>query len=744
MAESNADRGEPLIDFDRALLAGKTQPPSPRRDAVSRHALIETARGSERPIVAVTAPAGFGKSTLLAEWAARDDRLVTWASIDRFDDYPAGLLSVLASATIPVSDNGSRLVPEMRGTGAAALARSAPLLAQAWAAASTPFVLFVDDVHFAVSADCHDAMEIVLAGVPEGSQVVIASRHESDFLARLRVNGAVFDVTHEHLKLDTEGARAVFAAAGIGATDDAVASAVERCEGWPTGVFLWALSAAEGLDAGIVGDDRRLADYLYRECLAGLTPELRDFLCQTAILEQLSGPLCDAVREADDSQQMLRLLESLNLFLIPLDGRRHWFRYHSLFREFLLGELGRTHPGMIPALHVRAAEWFESREAPRRAVEHLLAAGERKRAQVLIARLAMPMHQAGEVEVVARWLTHLGERSILALPPLAALAAWLHILDGASPASERWAAALDRVDLTTARTEMRLDFESSRDLLRATMCADGPERMLEQAEPALARLPESSVWRTVALNVVGVARLLVGDTRGGRRALTASAESATRLGNANSLVLSEAELALLAADHGDWQPADDHAAAALHTVDENRMDGYAAATLAFAAAARVAAHRGDRHGATRLLARGMRARVHCTHVIPWLAIRARLHMAISYQALGDKPAAELLLKEVDALLRRRPRVGILVEEVDSFRTTLARTTSQGETFPLTPAELRLLPYLQTHLTVAEIGERLFVSKNTVSTQMASTYRKLGATTRGGAVERALEIGLLGE
>jgi LuxR family maltose regulon positive regulatory protein len=355
----------------------------------------------------------------------------------------------------------------------------------------------------------------------------------------------------------------------------------------------------------------------------------------------------------------------------------------------------------------------------------------------------MPMHQAGEVEVVARWLTHLGERSILALPPLAALAAWLHVLDGTSPASERWAAALDRVDLTTARTDVRVDFESSRDLLRATMCADGPERMLEQAEPALAKLPESSVWRTVALNVVGVARLLLGDTRAGRRALTASVESATRLGNANSLVLSEAELALLAADHGAWQPADDHAAAALHTVDANRMDGYAAATLAFASAARVAAHKGDRHGATRLLARGMRARVHCTHVIPWLAIRARLQMAISYQVLGDKPAAELLLKEVDALLRRRPRVGILVEQVDSFRTRLARTTSHGETFPLTPAELRLLPYLQTHLTAAEIGERLFVSKNTVSTQMASTYRKLGATTRGGAVERALEIGLLG-
>lgn len=694
--------------------------------------------------MAVTAPAGFGKSTLLAEWAAREDRVVAWASIDRFDDYPAGLLSLLATATIPVSEHGARLVPEMRGTGASALARSAPLLAHAWAAATMPFVLFVDDLHFAASADCHDAMEIVLAGVPEGSQVVIASRYESEFLARLRVAGGVFDVTQAHLKLDKDGARAVFAAAGVGAADDVVESAVERCEGWPAGVFLCALSAAEGVDAGIVGDDRRVADYLYRECLAGLTPEMRDFLCQTAVLEQLSGPLCDAVREADDSQQMLRLLESRNLFLIPLDGRRHWFRYHALFREFLLGELGRSHPGIIPGLHIRAADWFEKRDVPRRAVEHLLAAGERQRAQVLIARLAMPMHQAGEVEVVARWLTHLGERSILALPPLAALAAWLHILDGTSPGSERWASALDRVDLTTARKDVRVEFESSRDLLRATMCADGPERMLAQAEPALAKLPETSVWRTVALNVAGVARLLLGDTRAGRRALTASAESATRLGNSNAHVLSEAELAILAADHGDWQPAGDHADAALQTVDENHMDGYAAATLAFGASARVAAHTGDRHAAIRLLARGMRARVHSTHVIPWLAIRARLQMAISYQMLGDKPAAELLLEEVDALLRRRPRVGILVDQVDSFRNTLARTTSRGEMFPLTPAELRLLPYLQTHLTVAEIGERLFVSKNTVSTQMASTYRKLGATTRGGAVERALEIGLLGE
>ncbi|WP_345802909.1 LuxR C-terminal-related transcriptional regulator [Microbacterium sp. AZCO] len=744
MAESIADRGEPLIDFDRALLAGKTEILMPRRDAVSRRDLIDSARGSGRRVVAITAPAGYGKSTMLGEWGAIEDRVVAWATIDRFDDHPAGLLSVLASATAHVSASGMRLVPEMRGTGAAALARSAPLLAQSWGAATAPFTLFVDDLHFASSADCHDALEIVLAGVPEGSQVVIASRHDSEFLARMRAAGAVFDVTQEDLKLDVEGARAVFRAAGVGVTDDVAASAVERCEGWPTGVFLCALSASDGVRTEIVGDDRLVADYLYRECLAGLASEAQDFLRQTAILEQLSGPLCDAVRQANDSQQMLRLLDSLNLFLIPLDRRRRWFRYHALFRDFLIGELGRVSPGMIPELHIRAADWFESHDAPRRAVEHLLAADERGRAQLLIARLAMPVHQAGEVEVVSRWLTQLGERSILTLPPLAALAAWLHVLDGKSPSSERWAAALDRVELTRARPDVRIEFESSRDLLRATMCIDGPQRMLEEAEPALAKLPEWSVWRTVAHNVVGVARLLLGDTRAGHHALTQSSESAMRMGNSSALVLSEADLAILAADRGKLRSAGDHIESALQTIDVNRMDEYAAAALAFGAAARIAALNRNSERATRLLARGMRARVHCTHVIPWLAVRARLQMAITYQTLGDKTAAQLLLNEIDALLHRRPLLGILVDQVDSFRTTLARTTARGETFPLTPAELRLLPYLQTHLTAAEIADRLFISKNTVSSHLASTYRKLGATTRSTAVERALEIGLLGE
>ncbi|MFC0197399.1 AAA family ATPase [Microbacterium arthrosphaerae] len=744
MTEPTAGIGEPLIDFDRVLLAGKTESPLPRRGGVSRRALISSARASGRRIVAVTAPAGYGKSTMLAEWAAAEDRPVAWASVDRFDDHPVALLTLLATATVDVSADGARIASAMRGVGASPLGRSAPLLARSWATSATPFVLFIDDLHLAASTDCGDALEIVMSGIPDGAQVVIAGRHEPDFLARMRAEGQVFDIAQDALRLDAAEARTVFAAASVEASDEVLAAAVERCEGWPTGVFLAALATADEPGTEIVGDDRIVADYLYRECLAGLDPDVIDFLHRTAVLEQLSGPLCDAVREAGDSHEMLRVLEARNLFLIPLDRRRQWFRYHALFREFLLGELQRTHPAAVPELHSRAAGWFAANESPRRAVEHLLAAGERERSPVLIAQLAMPTHQAGEAAVVSRWLDDLGEEAIAAFPPLAALAAWLVLLRGESPASERWAATLDRIDVTAAREEIRVAFDPARRLLHSAMCADGPERMLENAELALAGLPEWSAWRTSALHLRGMGALLLGDTRAARRALKEARASAVVLGNTNTHILSEAELAILAADRGNWESARDHADAALQTVDANHMDGYSTTALAFGVAARVAAHGGDSAAATLLLARGMRARVHCTHVMPWLAARVRLQLAIGYEMLGDADAASLLLDEIDAVLLRRPRLGSLVDQVEGFRKTLERSTRGGAATPLTPAEMRLMPYLQTHLTVAAISQRLFVSRNTVNSQLASIYRKLGATTRSTAVQAALEVGLLGE
>lgn len=730
-------------DLRTALLGGKVEPPPPRPGAVSRRAVVERARRSGARVVAVAAPPGYGKSTLLAEWAATDDRPVAWAAVDRLDDDPAALLTLLALACARVSPGAAAVVGEMRGTGTTALGRSAPLLAAALARTTTPFVLLVDDLHEASSEACQDVLEVVLGGVPAGSQVVVATRSTPARLARRRVEGDLAEIGPPDLRVDAAGARTVFAAAGVAADVD-LGAVVQRCEGWPTGVLLCALLVRDGGDAtSLAGDDRFVADYLYRECLARLSPATQHFLRCTAVLDRLSAPACDAVLGTTGSAARLRALEDAGLFLVPLDHHRGWFRFHTLFREFLLAELERVEPDAVVTLHRRAAAWFADHGLPARAVEHHLAAGDVEDAALLVAELALPTYQAGRVDVVTRWLAALGDATVEAYPALAVVAVWRALLLGESPAAERWAAVLDRADGTALADDERAALESARCQVRAAMCTTGAEDALACARAAVAHEPAWSPWRDQALHLLGSTLLLVGDVDGAREAFVESSACGAAAGNADSVLLSEAELAVLAVDDARWAVADEHARTALAAIDAHHLEGYATTALALAVGARVALHRGERPLAERLLARGMRARVPCTHVLPFLAVRVRLQLGHACLALGDRTTALHLAAEAAELLRRRPRLGRLVGEVAAFRSRLETVAATAGAPPLTPAELRLLPYLQTHLTMAEIGGRLFVSRNTVSTQVGSIYRKLGATTRGAAVDRAVALGLLG-
>jgi LuxR family maltose regulon positive regulatory protein len=210
-------------------------------------------------------------------------------------------------------------------------------------------------------------------------------------------------------------------------------------------------------------------------------------------------------------------------------------------------------------------------------------------------------------------------------------------------------------------------------------------------------------------------------------------------------VLSESELALVAMDREQWSEAAGRLERALAVVDKHRMHDYATSVLVFAVAARVAVHRGDLDQADRLIARAMRARPSCTFVLPFLAVGARLQLAKVHLARGDLSTARHLLREMDDIMLHRPDLGALVDQVTALRGLLTSST-QGEPGggpPLTAAELRLLPYLQTHLTLAEIGERLFISRNTVGSEVTSIYRKLGVSSRTEAVRQATAIGLLG-
>ena len=408
------------------MLDAKLSVPQPRRGIVPRDAVIERARSSGCRVVGVTAPAGYGKSTLLAEWARADARRVAWVALDRFDDDPTTLLTVLASAYVRLAPGNPDLIAGMAGMGVSVLGRAAPRLAAALRASPAPFLLILDDVHELRSPACHDVLSVVISGIPPGSQLVASSRYEQPYLARLRAAGDAMEVLAGDLALDAGQAVRIFSSARVTLTAEAAAAVTARTEGWPVGLQLAALIARDGGGdpAGITGDDRYVSDYLYREALGRQPEDVQRFLRRTAVLDQVSAPLCDALLDEPGTQGRLRGIETAGLFLVPLDRRREWFRYHALFREFLLAELRRVEPEAIPKLHLRAADWYEANGSPALALEHLLNTSERERCIHLVAELTLPTYQAGRMSTVQRWLAALGDAAMQSYPPLAVLAGY--------------------------------------------------------------------------------------------------------------------------------------------------------------------------------------------------------------------------------------------------------------------------------------------------------------------------------
>ncbi len=744
MSDERPDRARP-DDLGQSLQGAKLTAPELRPGAVSRRPLIEAARGEGCRVVGVTAPAGYGKSTLLAEWAATEDRPVAWVSLDRFDDDPAALLPTLASAYAQITPGDTDLVADVRGVSV--LGRAAPRLASAFAATPSPFVLMLDDLHELRSPDCHDALGVVISAIPRGSQLVAASRAEQPHLPRLRASGDAFELRTGDLALDAAAAQHIFSQAQVHLAPELAATVTERTEGWPVGLYLAALIAKESPDHAdtVAGDDRYVADYLYRVTLEQLPETTQQFLRRTAVLDQLSAPLCNAVLETSDAYAQLRDLEAANLFLVPLDRRREWYRYHALFREFLLAELHRAEPDVTMKLHLRAADWYESNGSPALALEHLLDTTERDRCAAMTAALIIPTYGAGQITTAQRWLSTIGDTGVEAYPPLAIIAAWAAALTGQTVEAQRWAAIVDAVSFAPVPADGGASFDSGRAMVRAVLCTDGAETMMADAQFAVGQEPEWSPWRDTALALSGEAHLLIGDAGSARALFAEASRLATTSGNNGSIAISESELALLAMDGGQWSEAAERLASARDTIDEHRLHDYAVSALAFAAAARLALHRGDLEDTNRQLAGGMRARPVCTYVLPWLAVRLRLQLAKVYVALADATTARHLLREIEDVLYHRPNLGSLVDDVAALRHTLAAPLPGGAAAgpPLSPAELRLLPYLQTHLTVPEIAGRLFLSHNTVRSQVGSIYRKLGVSSRSDAVQLATALGLLG-
>ena len=466
------------------------------------------------------------------------------------------------------------------------------------------------------------------------------------------------------------------------------------------------------------------------------------FLTRTSILPRMRGPLCDATVGGTASAHVLEQLERRNLLVVPLDHRREWYRYHHLFRDLLRAELGRREPGIVPELHSRAAAWFEANGLVVEAIQHAQAAGDADRVARLVLERMQPVWASGRVDTVLRWMTWIeGEAGIARYPGIAVHGALIFALLGRAEEAERWA----KIAQQAPPDRMLPDGNTTRSLLwylRALLARDGVAAMRDDARLSFAELVPSSPYRATMLYTEGISYLLDGDADRANPILALAVDDAVGAAALPLAALALAERCVVAAARDDWARIDGYVEQALSIVDEGRYEDYWTSAFVYAWAARASLHAGDLTAARRRAAQAARLRPLLVHSIPVVPVQALLELARVYLGLGDAGGAEATLRQAEEILQERPGLGVLAVQAAQLRGNLDQIIGDPVgASSLTAAELRLLPLLATHLSLAQIGERLHLAHATVKTHTNSIYRKLRVTTRGEAVSRSRQLGL---
>ena len=691
----------------------------------------------------VAAPAGSGKTTLLSQWAARDARPFAWVSVDERDNDPFVLLKHVAAALDRIEPLGAHVTEAFEQPEGPIWDAIVPRLS-AELSSRAPFVFVLDNADALVSTDSPQAIGVLIENIPPGSMIALAGRSLRRMpIAALRVAGPLLEIGPYELALSRREAEILLRASGVELDETELAGLLHRTEGWVAGLRLAALATLEDGAGGLAGDDRDIADYLGSEYLSRLEPRVLRFLQRTSVLERMCAPLCNAVLSGKGSAAELEGIERANLFLVQLDHHRGWCRYHHLFRDLLQRELAEHEPDLVPLLHRRAAAWYEAHLDPESALFHAHAAGDIDDEARILGSIAQQVHDSGRAAVVEGWLDlfdvdeRLDRHPAVAIQGSSILAARGHAEE-----ADRWLHAAERGVASRRRGVAAVRPRIA--VMRAALCADGATQMQADAEAAVARLASDDPWRPVALLVRGAAAMLLGAFERADAVLAEAVERATTIGSTETRAIALGERSMLAAAREDVRTADALAEEAQRVVEEGELADYPTSALALAASARSRLRHGQWDHARRLLTAATRVTPHLTYALPWLAVQARIELADAFVTLRDRDAAGHMLEEARRILVVRPDLGVLGEAVAHLELELAAMPEAraGGSSGLTPAELRLLPNLSTHLSFREIGERLHVSRNTIKTQAISVYRKLGVSSRSEAVAVAEDLGLV--
>jgi LuxR family transcriptional regulator, maltose regulon positive regulatory protein len=726
------------------VIEAKIRPPAPRRGTVTRAALVNQLRRNQAGLVLLVARAGYGKTTLLVQWTAVEPRPVVWVSIDSRDNDPLVLVKHIVAAVDRIDPVDRRLLASLCVTRKQTWASLATRVARCLASCRSSFLLVLDNADLLHASEARRVLSMLIASVPDGSTVAMAARTPPKLpAAALRARGSVQEIGLEELALSNREAQLLLQRANEDLSDGETAELIALCEGWPAALYLASLALhdrARGTAPDrLGGSDRYLADYIRTEYLSLLPARDLRFLRRTAILEELTGPLCDAVLRTENSEAELRKLAREGVAVVPREGQRGLYRLRLLFRDLLLRDLEECEPQLIPSLHKRAANWYEKAGVPERALEHANAAGDPDRAAAIITATAFSASCRGCVVELERSLARFDNAGQLEhYPAVAVHGSRIHAYRGRLEEAERWLEVAERS--ARRRGGDAASLRPPIEVVRAALCREGPRRMLADAGAAMKRLPRTSQWYSTAIHLRGSASLLLGAADDARSLLAETVRAAAGRRCAETQMIALSQLSLMARERGDPDLADGLSEEAWEIAADTELDGYPTSAIALAASA----HESLRHGrwaeARELVVTAEPLSSSITAALPWLAVGTRLELARCYMKLRDAEAAHALAEEIDAIIDLRPRLGVLVDRARALRHELGTfVQSQSALSALTPAELRLLPLLATHLAFREIAEQLKISRNTVKTQAISIYRKLGVSGRSEAIKAAAPI-----
>lgn len=695
-------------------------------------------------LVIVAAPAGYGKTTAVAQWDDIDGRPFAWARLDNLDNDPAHLLLHLATALDQSRPIDPAVLQYLQGAGRAE-SQLVSACVQALESCG-PVVLVLDDVHAVTASAAVDTLRAVVDLAPNSTTLVLVGRQIPALdLARRRLQGYVVEIGIPELKLSGSEGAAAFAALGAGMDKATIARVLDKCEGWAAGVVMAALALRDGAPAeAVTGRHRLVADYLVEEVLSQLEPDTATFLTESAILDRFCADELDALLGRNDSAAMLdAIIHSGNMFLVSLDTQGLWFRYHQLFGDLLRARLRDRDPERFRELAARAADRLADAGDIDGALAQALAADDRAQAAALVGIDAVRLGFDGRAGVLARRLSLIDEQTFSDYPDAAIARAWLGVMTGDAELIQRSLLTASAADSGQPLADGTPSVEVAAALVGSLVGVGGVREVIRHAETVCGAGDHlANPWWGAATTMKGTALSMLGEPEQARATLESALPVLDDLPGFQAAAL--AHLAALDLGDDDLPAAVAHTNAARSIVDSRDLSDMVPMVVVYAVDALVRARRGDVAGARSAVRATERLLERLGDLSARTALMAHVLVAGAAVEIDDSALCDRHLGEAERAHRREPEAVGMGRWLDRIRALSSARAARGARPSLTTAELRLLPHLATHLSLQRIADELVIGRETVKSQAKSIYRKLGVSSRAAAVAEADKLGLVSE